>query len=352
MQPIIKYFTISEIRKWLFNNESIEGLSSRIIDKQRAYAIVNNPYVKNTDVVLCALYIAEEPIAYTAMFPDKVKDIPERIWWFSTLYCNPKYQGKGYGLIVIGQLCELLDGEPYFDLDGAEETVNIFNYLGLTTQYIKRYSFTNKNISCKTLKGLIAYLLEKKSKLLCNINRRNIIQEISKSDYRLSYVSYIDDLTYNFIIDHVDKDLFVRSKDMLNWIMTYPFMQQTPIMDRVDKTLEFSSQVKAYYIQAVQVWRNDKLIGFFVYRILNKCFAIKYLYYDNNFENDVFNAITEHFVKLKAISLQTTNKSFYQWFKSLNIMTKNVLEEQSFSFPKYLNTQNKDIQLGDGDVFV
>ena len=352
MQPIIKYFTISEIRKWLFNNESIEGLSSRIIDKQRAYAIVNNPYIKDTDVVLCALYIADEPIAYTAMFPDYIVGKAERIWWFTTLYCNPKYQGKGYGLIVIGQLCELLDGESYFDLDGAEETVNIFKYLGLTTQYIQRYSFINKNISCKTLKGSIVYLLEKKSRLLCNINRRKIIQEITKSDYKLSYVSYIDDLTYNFIINHVYNDLFIRSKDMLNWIIKYPFMLQTPIMDRVDKTLEFSSQVRTYYIQAVQVWKNDKLIGFFIYRMLNGCFAIKYLYYSNQFENDVFEAITEHFIKLKAISLQTTHKSFYKWFKSLNLTTKCIVEQQSFSSPKWLNMQGKCIQLGEGDVFV
>lgn len=352
MQPIIKYFSISEIRKWLFYNEYIEGLSSRIIDKQRAYAIVNNPYVKETDVVLCALYIKEEPIAYTAMFPDYIVGNSERIWWYTTLYCNPKYQGKGYGLIVIGQLCELLDEEAYFDLDGAEETVNIFNYLGLTTKYIKRYSFTNKNISCKTLKGLIAYLLEKKSRLLCNINRRKIIQEITKSDYRLSYVSYIDDFTYNFIINHVNNDLFVRSKDMLNWIIKYPFMQQTPIMDRVDKTLEFSSQVKAYYIQAVQVWRDDKLLGFFIFRMFNGCFAIKYLYYENKYEKEVFNAITEHFIKLKAISFQTTNKFLNQWFRTLNLTTKFVVEKQSFSFPKWLNSQDKDIQLGDGDVFV
>ena len=352
MEPILKYYTISDLKNWLLHNQCIEGLSDKIIAPQRACAIINNPYVKNDDPVLCAIFENDTPVAYTAAFPDWLENEKRVIWWFSTLYCHPSVQGKGYGLIVIGQLCKLIGEGNYFDMDGAEETISIFNYLGLTTQYISRYVFTDKNINCSSLKGMLAYVLNRVNQWQCGIHRKKILHKIAKNYYTLRYMSYVDDTTYRFIVDHATNDVFVRSQTMLNWIISYPFMQASPLINRVDRTLEFASEVKSYTLQTVQVWKHNKLVGVFMYRMMNGLFALKYLYYEHDFMQDVFEAIAEHIISLKAQSIQTIDRTFAQWLKPLMLTSKYIEERQSFSFPDWFETKDKSIQLGDGDVFV
>lgn len=350
--PDLKIYTILDLRNWLIHNHAAEGLSDKIIAPQRAYAIINNPYVKDEDSVLCAIFENEVPVAYTAAFPDWIEREKRIIWWFSTLYCHPSVQGKGYGLIVIGQLCELIGESNYFDMDGAEETVSIFNYLGLTTRYVPRYLFTHKNIHCNSLKGVLAYMVNCINQWQCGIRRKNLLQKIAKNNYILRYVSYIDDSTYRFITKHATEDVFVRSQSMMNWIISYPFMQASPLINRVERTMEFSSVVQSYTFQAVQVWKHDNLVGVFMYRMMNRQFSLKYLYYDTNYTQDVFEAIAEHIISLKAQSIQTTNTVFAQWLKPLMLTSKYIEEKQSFSFPDWFDIKDRNIQLGDGDVFV
>lgn len=350
--PDLKIYTILDLRNWLIHNHATEGLSDKIIAPQRAYAIINNPYVKDEDSVLCAIFENEVPVAYTTAFPDWIEREKRIIWWFSTLYCHPSVQGKGYGLIVIGQLCELIGESNYFDMDGAEETVSIFNYLGLKTRYISRYLFTHKNIHPSSLKGVLAYAIDCITQRQCGIRRKNLLQKIATNNYNLRYVSYVDDITYRFIVNHAINDVFVRSQAMLNWIISYLFMQASPLINRVDRTLEFASEVKAYTLQTVQVWKHDNLVGVFMYRMMNRQFSLKYLYYDTNYTQDVFEAIAEHIISLKAQSIQTTNTVFAQWLKPLMLTSKYIEEKQSFSFPDWFDIKDRNIQLGDGDVFV
>lgn len=350
--PDLKLYTISDLRNWLVHNQLIEGLSEKIIAPARAWAILHNPYVKDNDAVVCAIFEEGNPVAYTATFPEWLEKEQRIIWWFTTLYCHPSAQGKGYGMIVIGQLCELIGEGNYFDMDGAAETVSIFNYLGLTTRYIPRYVFTYKQIQRSSFKGLCASLIENFAKLRCNRNRISLSNQIAKNNFTLRYITHIDDVSYNFIISHAEKDALLRSQDMLNWILSYPFMQQSPVLERVEKALEFSSDVRAYSIQAVQVWKNNALIGVFIYRILNDQFSLKYLYYDESAMLDVFESITEHFIKLKAKTLQTTNAAYAQWLKPYMVTTKYIEEKQSFSYPEWFDPTTMNIQQGDGDVFV
>lgn len=350
--PDLKVYTILDLRNWLLHNQSVEGLSNKIIALQRAYAIINNPYVKDEDPVLCAIFENNIPVAYTAAFPDWLEREQRLVWWFSTLYCHSSVQGKGYGLIVVGQLCEMIGDGNYFDMDGAEETVSIFTYLGLITRYIPRYVFTHKNIHCTSLRGKIAYLIERIARWQCSLNRKKLSSRIAKNDYTLRYVSCIDDTTYRFIVDHASGDAFLRSQAMLNWIITYPFMQASPLINRVEKSLEFSSVVRSYILQVVQVWKSDKLVGIFLYRTMNEQFSVKYLYYNQEYANDVFEAIAEHVISLKVQYIQTTDKKFAQWLRPLMLTTKDIEEKQSFSYPDWFTYSDTNIQQGDGDVFV
>jgi hypothetical protein len=129
-------------------------------------------------------------------------------------------------------------------------------------------------------------------------------------------------------------------------------MQASQLINRVERTLDFSSVVQSYTLQTVQVWKHNKLVGVFMYRMMNGQFSLKYLYYEQNFVQDVFEAIAEHILSLKAQSIQTIDKTFAQWLKSLMLTTKYIEEKQSFSYPDWFDIKDINIQQGDGDVFV
>ena len=68
--PELRLYTVAQIREWLEHNQPAEGLSERVIAPTRAWAIVHNPYVKDEDAIVAAIFEDGELAAYTASFPD------------------------------------------------------------------------------------------------------------------------------------------------------------------------------------------------------------------------------------------------------------------------------------------
>ena len=106
-QVQLRTYTVADLKAWLIHNQPTDGLSAEVIAPARAYAIAHNPYVWDDAKVVCALFVNEQVAAYTAAFPEILQK-PEGYlaWWFSTLWCNSAFEGRGYGLIVVGTLAE------------------------------------------------------------------------------------------------------------------------------------------------------------------------------------------------------------------------------------------------------
>ena len=162
--PDLKVYTVTDLREWLENNRPAEGLSGRVIAPTRAWAIIHNPYVKDEDAILGAIFEDGELATYTASFPDMLDG--KRVWWASTLYCYPKFTGKGYGLIVVGSLMEAHEPDLTYDRWAAKETVEIFNHFGYHTTYTKRYHLGDKKIDTSTIKGKFVDCVQELNKCL------------------------------------------------------------------------------------------------------------------------------------------------------------------------------------------
>ena len=163
----LELYSALEVKQWLQTGVSVRGLSSELIDKQRAYAIVNNPYVTDGLHIISALFVEDEIGAYTYLFPDKLtlypnteKEVEKLIYWNTTLYCNPKFEGRGYAYIVIGQFCELY-GDDYFDLDAVPESIENLKFAGLNVEFIDQYVLSRKEIKSSSIKAKIARQIEK-----------------------------------------------------------------------------------------------------------------------------------------------------------------------------------------------
>ena len=290
MEEIIRLelFSVAEVKQWLISGVSLRGLSKEVIAKQRAYAIINNPYVTDDLKIISALFVNDQVAAYTYLFPDKVRVLDENgnptqklIYWNTALYCDPIYEGRGYAFCVIGQFCELY-GDDYFDLDAAPASIENLKYAGLHVEFLNQYQLARKSINNAGLKSKLARIKEK-CILPIGSRKRNLLNQINSSKYSLEYVDFIDDETYDLICKHATNDLFLRSQEMLNWILTYPFMQSCPVLSRVDKDNVFSSNRKLFAFYGVRVIVDNKLVGFYIYSDSEEVWYLNYLYYDTNY---------------------------------------------------------------------
>lgn len=345
----IRLYTASQIKEWLFHNKEHEGLTGRLIDKTRAQALVANPYVTDDMALVSAIFVDKQVAAYTCVFPDLIQK-PERklIYWATTLYVNPKYEGRGFAYCVIAQIGELY-GENYFDLDAADASVENFRYQGLCIDYVSQYLLHNKNIVREGIRGEYAYWKYKIEKYKKS-NERALLKKIKSARYCLRYVSYIDDALYSFIQGHSDGDLFLRSQETFNWILKFPFMQESPLARRVKKECRFSSTRSEFRIYGVCVYCQEGLAGFVVLRCASEEWSVKYLYYDKNYENEVFLAIAEHLVARPKRCFFTASKPLHDFVCRFGIFTQDAVYKKSFAYPAdFVYDKALAIQAGDGD---
>ncbi len=351
----LELFSVSEVRNWLYHGLSERGLSEKLIAKQRAYAIVNNPYVNDDLYIISALFVNDEVAAYTYIFPDKVyfytyseKNEAQLIYWNTTLYCNPNYEGRGYAYCVIGQFVELY-GDNYFDLDAVEESVENLRFAGLTVEYVNQYMLSKKTINTHTFRGKLAFMIAGIKDVVTN-RKKQLLLDINNSCYILQYTDYIDDETYEFIRKYSKMDLFLRTPDMFNWILRYPFMLGNPLLHRVKKDTEFTSNRQSFQFHAVRVIKDDELIGFYIFNDSKDCFYLNYLYYNEKFQREVFLSIAEHILYCNKAKFMTANSSLASFLEKYRLFPKSLIINKSFSYPqRFIYDKKAFIQAGDGD---
>lgn len=336
----IRIYTVKDLREWLTNNHPAEGLSEQIIAPSRAWAIVHNPYVKEDDAIVAAIFDDGQLTAYTASFPDMLDG--QRIWWASTLYCYPQFAGRGYGMIVVGSLMEAHESELTYDRWGASETVEIFNHFGYNTTYTPRYHLSDGKIETSSFKGKLAYCVQELKKCL------HPWPKASKADYNIQYASVIDDEAYAFMKDHSGNNLWLREQKMLNWILEYPFVRP----GKKENACVFSVEAKVYEYKVVKVYNQGQLIGVYVLRVSDDALAVVYIYYAEDGKDLVFALIVDQIVVLHPKSFMTENGDLLAYVQDRLYFPKMQEEKVSLSLPdKMRHITNYTLQLGDGDSF-
>lgn len=344
--PDLKLYTVAQLREWIEHNHAAEGLSETIIAPHRAYAIIHNPYVKDDDPVVAAIFVEGGNVAYTTAFPEMIDG--KRYWFFSTLWCNPKHRGNGYGLIVIGSLVEIYGVEYCLDRWGAQDTVEIFAYFGHKATYTHRYALGCK-IDKRTTKGKIVAFVRSAQKCM-----HRLIERPSKcEDYTLRYIPYIDEYTYAFIRAHRDNDYLLRTQETLNWVLRYPFSYSAPLAERIDKKLPiFQAETPHTELFAVQVWDKEELIGFYMMKQNADVLHILYLYYEDAQKTKVFASICDHVKRMKIEQCVTEHKPLADYLRKEIYFPKHSVHEISFSVPNTMELPEEGtVQYGDGDCF-
>lgn len=344
--PELKLYTVVQLREWLEHHKIAEGLNEKIIAPNRAWAIIHNPYVKDDDPVVAAIFVDGENVAYTTAFPEFLYG--KRYWWFSTLWCDPKCRGNGYGLIVIGSLVEIYGAEYCLDRWGAQDTIAIFAHFGHQTIYTSRFAL-GYNINKSTTKGKLVAFVRSMQKSLHHL----IEFPVKKENYTLRYIPNIDDDTYSFIKAHRDGDYLLHAQETFNWILHYPFSYSAPLAERIDKTLPvFKAETYKTQMFAVQVWDRDELIGFYIMKQNADVLHILYFYFDEAKKTIAFASIRDHIKRMRIEQCVTENKELDEYLRKEIYFPKHSVHKISFSVPASMELpQNGNVQYGDGDCF-
>ena len=337
----LELFTVQQVRDWLKTGVGERGLSEEVISPTRAWAIIHNPYVKDKDAIVAAIFEDGELAAYTASFPDMLDD--KRVWWASTLYCYPKFTGKGYGLIVVGSLMEAHEPELTYDRWAVKETIEIFNHFGYQTTYTKRYHLGDKKIDTSSIKGKLAYCAQELKKWL------HPWPKISKANYTMQYASYIDDEAYAFMKAHCNNDLWLREQEMLNWIVKYPFFKSRESRVESQELCFFGEEAKVYEYKVAKVYVDEELHGVYVLRLHDDELSVTYLYYSFEKRDVVFDTVIDYIIANRPKSFVTEDMHLYESVRERLYFPKSEEEQVSLSLPYEIG--NNTLQLGDGDSF-
>lgn len=350
----IKIYTIANLKDWILHGKSIEGLSESVITKTRAYSLINNPYVKDNDPVVSALFVNNDLAAYTAAFPERLAKPNCTTHWFNSLYVSPKYEGKGFGLFVVGSLLEKYDNDAIFDLDAVPTSVEILSYLGCCSNTFKQYNLRNKCILRTSIKGHLAYFYEK-FRRSCKDNKQvsSLRSKIQSTQYTLCYDNFIDFDTYCFIERHANHDAFLRTQESLNWMLHYPFVHEAPLLNRVHNETLFTSSKRFQRYYVIKIYVENNLAGVYILCNSSTRLSLLYLYYDNKWQNEVLLSIAEHILEINNPQFSTTNSMVAEFIKSNRLYSVFNTTDTSICYPNHSkHICDKNIQGGDGDMFL
>lgn len=344
-------YTCHDVREWLCEGKS-NGLSEQIISRVRADSLIHNPFVKDDDVIVVSATDNEKIVGFTAMFPEHL--VRPDVWISNptTLYADPKYAGEFIGYYVTQKLHETSRGRLVIGSDIAPATVLIDKLLGLQAETFNRRRFVmDRKIVVRSFRNFGSLILEPWRKKKQGKNIKNLVASIN-DDIKLEYTDFVDDESYKFMLSHCGGNMFVRTKEALNWLVKYPFRVESPLKGRLRKDCEFSSQCISFKTHLAKVFHRNEMVGFFMLAKRESDVHVMMLYYEDDMKEQVYASLLEQVLKMNPHQLWSLYLDFNGFVDSQKISLESYDESFVFTHPKEL-VMDKSLQLqgSDGDMF-
>ncbi len=341
-------YTILQLKDWLLHNAD-NSITDYMITRARAWALINNPSVSDDDIVLVAAFDEDKSIGYTALFPDKFQkpQLEGTFYWGTTQWIEPEYRGKGISAKMMLLMKDTIN-HRYIGLDSSAASCRLDQKQGYKISYYPRYFY----VWSKEYLNLIGKL----KRYYVQIANRKVINRLAAYTYTNRFINYIDDFTYDFIRLHSQTNLFLRSKEMLNWQIHYPFVQVVTRDSHLEKEqCEFGAYVNSHKNDIVQVYYDGKLCGVYVLNIIDGACLVQYLYYEEDYKENVFASLAVNVLQSKVIRFRTFNKELFDFMGAhgiKNLNSKFNIEQVSLTIPPDMEIDDLlAIQGGDGDMF-
>lgn len=349
----IKYhnYTAADVRAWLYGGVK-NGLSEQVISKVRANAILHNPYLTNDMVVVVSATDGDKIVGFTAMFPEHLVRPNIRLSCVTTLYAHPDYAGEFIGYYVSKALHDTANGRLVIGSDITPTAVLIDKLLGLKADiYPRKRMIIRRTIPWDSLHHVLSSFYEP-IRLWKQHRAKQRVIDLIPHNIQLEYTSFVDAEMYDFIVRHSDDSMFVRSQEMLNWIMAYPFSVDAPLVQYEVKQNEFCSHTLHRTRNLFKVYLGRQLIGICMLVADVRNANIRMLYVCKEYNDVVYAVLLRHVLDAGSKTLHSVYKDFNTFVEISKVAFKIYEEPYVFTHPRsLLMSQDKQMQGMDGDSF-
>lgn len=347
-----KIFKCIDVKDWLYNGNT-NGLSESIISITRANALVHCPYVRDDDVVVVAATADDKIVGYTAIFPEHLARPDMWIATGTTLWVDPVYADEFVGYNLVQRLWQSYPQCSVIGSDVARPAALIDKLLGASIVKYERHAFVfNRRIRVQSLRNLGSLLIEPFRKyyhqkaISCAINTIPTTCNVIARDT-------IDAEAYEFITMHSNSDTFLRSHEMLNWILRYPFVVENPLLNHYARSNEFADQISLSSNYYLQIHDKDVLIGVVLLGIRNHDMHVKMVYTDDLHREIVYACIIKVMHGYRLERLYTIYPELNEYILSRKLALQHNRYNFLFTYPKGLKSIEPIVLQGiDGDMFV
>ena len=362
-----KVYTTSTLLEFI-NSEEFKNLENYPITKHRALSHINNPRASADDKILYITYHTNKIVGYRLIMVDaiNVEHQKEKIGWYSCVWVNPNYRGKGIAKKLVEQSLKDWNNKIIFQ-GPVKESQNLYYSTGAfnktTLKGFRGYCrFDSTTIVKNKIPSLnpISFLFNTMD-ALCNLFGDIILKSklsSSKLDRNLiDVVSEVDEATAAFINTTNLNNLFKRNKADLNWILKYPWVLEQNHIDVVSKNYYFSSIAKKFkYINVKFFNKNKALEGFVIYQIREEHLSIQFASFKDT-QIEQIAAMTKELIRNHKINFFSTfDKKLTEFFNKNSrpfLFQKTILRDFYYSknFEHYFNENPKlTFEAGDGDM--
>ena len=344
-------YTVADLKAWIMRGEN-NGLSERIISLPRANALMHCPYVKDDDDVVVAAMDGDTIVGYTAIFPEHLLRPDMWIATGTTLWVNPNYADDFVGYHLVERLWQSYPQYSVIGSDVARPAAMIDKLLGASILKYERHRFVfRRNIQVHSLRNLASKLLEP---YRTYHQRRALgrVMAMIPSNIRVIARDIVDAEAYDFICAHSESDTFVRSREMLNWILRYPFSVENSLVKYTVKSNAFSDQVVSSSNQFLQIYLADTLIGIVMLGSRGNDMHVKMLYTDASHSEVVYALIVKVMMNSCAEQLYTLYPELTAFIVSHHVALRHTVQPLLFTYPKSIKCLAPFVLQGiDGDMF-
>lgn len=297
----IKLLNKQQLTQFLNSNE-FEQLAFLPISHHRALSHLNNPRLREADVILLLAYEGTELLGYLGVLPEdlRINDKIEHGGFLSCLWIHPNARGKKIAQKLLDECFKCWDSrilvtEFTASAKGLYDKTGIFKDL-VVKEGLRVY-----------LKSELARILPEKkaifkkfrfalsaSDALINLfaNFKTWVIRKPLLDFEFERITEISDELEDFISIHQQNELFARKKNELNWILNFPWVLNGINSYTHSDKYHFSS-VAQKFMNLPYLIRNEhgEITAFLMFTNRDGRLKLPYCYFNEGNKEKVLNLI-------------------------------------------------------------
>ncbi len=344
----------------LTQSERYGRLKHLPVSRIRALSHLHNPRLDPQTPIMYIAWVDGQVVGYRMVLCDELytENGPQPVGWFSCIWVDAEQRGKGIAKQLVARCLQDWKGR-IFSADSVHESKSLYRGTGLYKGDI-------------FLEGVRAYLRASFADIL--VKKKPRLQPfkplLSIGDTMLNWfvpgspkslpaivetISEVEGEAEAFIQPYLQKLIFRRGKDDLNWITQYPWIRNGE-PDEESRRYYFSSVAKRFKFVQWKLRNEDgKIVGYAMLSIRDGHLKTPYVFVEEAYVPVLAKAIATFMINERLETLTTFHPQLARHFKRHRkpfMFVKSVRREYFASTPlgQYIQTGTEpNICDGDGD---